>query len=239
MPDESRANLRERSAARLAGPPPYDPAMSFRRRLLVPALLAAVPLAGCDGLGGNVMGHADPVNGTDAAFVRAMIEHERAVGSIARLGRKKALRVELRGIAKDRLARQGRNLGNLGWFDKALRDRRVSPLGARIRRGPPPHDPRALRRAVSFDHEFLRVMIEQHEYAMATAAVERDRGGDPRLRALAKKIHASSQRDLATLRRWLRTWYGDDTQRGTPPGPPLGPGGGGGGGGSPGPAPEV
>ena len=193
-------------------------------------------LAGCGGAGGGSLGDADEANATDAAFVRAMITHERSVGSLAQLGREKALRAELRGIATERLGRHGRSLRALGMFDQALRDRRVSPRGAHLHQGPPPFDARRLRRSVSLDHEFLVLMIQQHEYAMAAASVERDRGGDRRLKALAQDVYDSSRRDVERLRHWLRTWYGDDTQRGVPPGPPPG---GGGGGGAPAPGPEV
>jgi uncharacterized protein (DUF305 family) len=211
--------------------------MPFRYRLLVPALLAAVSLAGCGGMGGGMFGREKSMNSTDAAFVRAMMAHERTVGSITQLGRRKAMRVELRGIARDRLARHGRNLGALRSFGADLRGRRVAPLGARTRRGPPRYDPRALREAVSFDHEFLVKMIEQEEYAMAAAAVERDRGGDWRVKALAREMHHSSEQNLIRLRHWLHTWYGGGTQPGLPPGPP--PGGGGGSGGGAGPGPDV
>ena len=76
--------------------------------------------------------------------------------------------------------------------------------------------------------------------AVVAAAVERRRGGDERIKALAEDIYNSSRRDLATLRRWLRTWYGDDTLRGVPRGPSPAPSpGGGGGGAAPAPDPDV
>jgi len=209
----------------------------FRCRLLVPALLAGLLLAGCGGMGGGMFGRGETTNSTDAAFVRAMIAHERAVGSITQLGRERAMRVELREIARDRLGRHGRNVAALGSFEADLRGRRVAPLGARTRRGPPRYDPRGLAGAVSFDHEFLVRMIEQEEYALAAAAVERDRGGDWRVKALAREMHHSSEQNLIRLRHWLHTWYGGGTQPGLPPGPP--PGGGGGSGGGAGPGPDV
>jgi uncharacterized protein (DUF305 family) len=212
--------------------------MLFRRRPLAAALFATVLLAGCGGLA-DPFSHEEKANSTDAAFVKAMLAHERAVGSIAELGERKAMRVELRGIARDRLARHRRALSTLNWFQAVLGRQRVPALGARINRGPPRYNARDLSHAVSFDHEFLVQMIQQHEYAMAAAAVERDRGGDTRLKALAGEVYKSSSQDLLKLRKWLHTWYGGDTMPGTPPGqaPAPAPGGGGGpGGGQP---PEV
>jgi uncharacterized protein (DUF305 family) len=166
-----------------------------------------------------------------------MVAHERAVGSIAQLGREKAMRVELREIARKRLAQHGSNVSSLNVFEGALRGRRVPPLGARTRRGPPRYDPRGLARAVSFDHEFLVRMIEQEEYAVAAAAVERDRGGDWRVKALADEMSHDSEQNLIRLKKWLHTWYGGQTQPGPAPGPPNG--GGGGGSATPGQGPDV
>jgi len=200
-------------------------------------LLATAVLAGCGGDGGGLVGGAasSEPNATDAAFARAMVVHERALGSMAQLGRRKALRDELRGIAKETLARNDRELSSVRELADELRSQGVSRIGGGIGE-PPPFDARGLRRAVSFDHEFLARMISAHEYAMAAAAVERRRGADSRLRVVAQSIYESSRRDLAKLRRWLSTWYGGDTQ--PPPLPPPGGGGGGGGGGAS-PGPEV
>jgi uncharacterized protein (DUF305 family) len=206
----------------------------FRRRAPFAALTAAVVLAGCGGVG-NPFSEGTQTNDTDAAFVRAMIAHERTVGSIAELGSQKALRVELRGIARDTLARHRRTRPDLELFESALRGRPVSLLGSYIRKQPPRFDAHGLRNAVSFDHEFLVRMIEQQEYAVTTAAAERDRGSDPRLRAFAASMYKSSRQDLIKLKHWLNTWYGPTQPPASPGGPPGGSGGGGGGGGGNGP----
>jgi uncharacterized protein (DUF305 family) len=212
----------------------------FRCRVLVLTLLASVAMSGCGGVGGEMIGRAQPSNSTDAAFVRAMIAHERATASIARLGREKALRVELRGIARDTLTRHNRNVPHLNLFEAALRGSRVSLVSSYIRGRPPRFDARQLRGAVSFDHDFMVRMIEQHRYAMTTAAAERDHGSDARVKALAAEMYDSSRRDLAKLQRWLRTWYGDTQPPPSPRGPAPAPDPGGGGGqGAPAPGPEV
>lgn len=207
--------------------------MLVARRLLGAALVAAVALAGCGGDGGGPLGgglSGEP-NATDAAFARAMAAHERTTGSIVELGSRRALRKELRRMSRETLGRHDRRLRELADAADDLRARGVSPVGGGIRE-PPPFDRRALRNAVSFDYDFLERMIRQHEYAVATAAAERARGGDTRLKALAHAIHESSRRDLAMLRRWMRLWY-----RPTQPNDPRVPPPGGGGGGAP--APEV
>lgn len=199
--------------------------------MLAAALATASTLGGCSAAGDVLSGSASSEpNATDAAFARAMVVNQRAVGSIAELGSRKALRNELRRISRRTLARNGRHMPALVGSHRDLRKEGVSRVGGGIGE-PPAFDKRALRDAVSFDHDFLAHMIDQLEYATRTAAVQRERGGDARLRLMAAAIHESSRRDLAMLRRWLRQWYGDDTQRG--PGTP--PPGGGGGGTGPGP----
>lgn len=203
--------------------------MLFSHRLPVAALLAiAAALTGC---GGGILGGAETVepNATDAAFVRAMAAHQRTTDMMARIGSRKALREELRALAKATVKRNEQDLRRLAELADDVRGRGVSPVHGGIGE-PPPTNPRALRAAVSIDHEFLVRMIQQHEYAISAAAAERARGGDERLKALAETIHESSSQDLAKLKRWLRTWYGDDTQP-----PPVPPPGGGGGGAAPGP----
>jgi uncharacterized protein (DUF305 family) len=202
--------------------------------LIVPLVLVA--LTGCGGVGG-MLGESDwgGPNATDAAFVRGMAAHERAMDSIAGLGRRKAMRVELREIAAAAQSRDEPSVLELERFRTMLRRQRVSPVGSQIRAEPPPFDARTLRDAVSFDHDFLVHMIQQRQYAMTAAAAERDHGGDARLRAIARMIYKSSSQDLLKLRKWLHTWYGGDVQPGLPPGPPPGGGGGSGGGASPGP----
>jgi uncharacterized protein (DUF305 family) len=182
-------------------------------------LLAALVFAGC---GGQLGGAESKPNSTDAAFVRAMIAHERAAGAMARLGTRKALRDELREIARSRLARHERTLPELGRVRTALRSMRVPLAGAAIHTEPPPYSVHSMRAAVSIDHEFLVRMVEQHAYAMRIAELERDHGGDHRIKLMAASIYESSRRDLETLRRWLRTWYGDDTQPGPTPAPSPG-----------------
>ena len=203
--------------------------MRFRRSIRLAALSAVAALGGCGGVIGTTPA-SDP-NATDAAFARAMASHHRATRGIGELGARRALRPELRRIARSALERHDERLRRIDASRTALRARAVSPVGGGIRE-PPPFDARALRNAVSFDHDFLARMIRQHEYTVAAAAAQRDRGGDPGLTALAAEMHAASARDLATLRRWLRTWYGQ-TQPMDPPAPP------GGGSGGPGRGPEV
>jgi uncharacterized protein (DUF305 family) len=143
------------------------------RRLAVAVLLATAAVAGC---GGGILDGAEKVepNATDAAFVRAIVAHQRTTDTMARIGSRKALREELRALAKATVKRNDQDLRRLAELADDVRGRGVSPLHGGIGE-PPPIDPRGLRTAVSIDHEFLVRMIQQHEYAVAAAAAERAR----------------------------------------------------------------
>ena len=97
---------------------------------------------------------------------------------------------------------------------------RVTPIEAQLRREPPtrpgsggitrrPTDARDLRSAVSFDHRFMTLAIRHLESAIAMAEREIADGEHAGLVRLARDLKRVYERELAELRRWLRTWYGE------------------------------
>jgi uncharacterized protein (DUF305 family) len=187
-------------------------------------VLALVALAGCGGGDGGGLFTASGGPGSDpkpadAEFARTMVENDKRVGELVELARERAMRRELRKIARATMERQGTELPAFTEAAADLAERGVRPRGRNP--VPPGVDARKLRAAVSFDHEFMVMAIRVHEHALAAAEVELDRGGDPKLRRLARQVFDSRSRDLEQLRRWLHTWYGEGTFPGD-----QGPGGG-------------
>jgi uncharacterized protein (DUF305 family) len=185
---------------------------------LAALLFAGLIAAGC-GDGSSPLGpgsgvHREP-NATDAAFVRAMVPHQTSGVAAARIAGRRARRSELRAIGREIADRQAPTIERL----RALTPppdvaRAGGPIGGR----PEPIDPRRLRDPVSFDHEFMTMMIRHHEGSLAMTDEEQDRGADDRLKRLAAEIYRSQKDELERLRRFLHTWYGEDG--------PQGPGGG-------------
>ncbi|HEX8743470.1 MAG TPA: DUF305 domain-containing protein [Thermoleophilaceae bacterium] len=165
--------------------------------------IAATGCGGGDGLSLGAVGGGEP-NATDAAFVRAMVPHEDEAAAMAELGRDRALRRELRKIAR---AMASERRGDASELRELARGVDADPGAARMTRHPV--DLRELRDAVSFDHRFMELTIRHLEEAVAMAEEEQDRGGDRRLKRMAGAILESHTRDLEALRRWLRTWYGE------------------------------
>ena len=201
--------------------------MALRRPLALPAVLLLIVVAGgCGGDGGllSATGLGSEPNSADAEFARDMAANDRQVAALVTLAPKRASRKELRKIAKSTLARLGLEQPRLA--DTAAD---LASAGVRPKRPPRPAipgvDARKLRGAVSFDHEFMVMMIRAHEAAVVAAEAGRDRGGDGRVRALAREILEWRTQDLEQLRRWLHTWYGEDTLPGEGAPDPSGPGG--------------
>jgi uncharacterized protein (DUF305 family) len=202
----------------------------FRRLLLLLlTVTAGLSLAGCD-LGdtplGALGGHPHAPNAADAAFLRSMTQHETGSLGITQLARRRALRAELRGIARTMSDEQQDELHKLGSL--------AHVLGTRARR--PPATSRApssaladltrVKDATSFDYEFMRTMIEQNQAAIAIADDESRHGNDPETKRLAVVVARSRIDELEQIRAWLRQWYGGGVQPSPPaPGPPGGGGG--------------
>jgi uncharacterized protein (DUF305 family) len=192
--------------------------------LLLLAAAAAASLTSCssgDSPFAALGGARHAPNAADAAFLRSMTEHEEVTLGITRLSQHRALRKELRGIAHTMTTEQQEDLRALGRLAQGLPSRGVrpptrSPSSATL-------DLARVKDAASFDHEFMRTMIERNQAAIAIAHDEATFGSDADVKRLAGAIASSRKKELERLRTWLHRWYGGDIQPGPPspnkPGP--------------------
>jgi uncharacterized protein (DUF305 family) len=154
-----------------------------------------------------------------------MTPHAEATLGITRLAQHRALRAELRGIARTMTTEQQADLRTLRSLAQGPAGRGVRPPAASRAPNSAMLDLARVKDATSFDFEFMRTMIEQNQAAIAVAQDEVRLGSDAETKRLAASIASSRKKELARLRAWLHLWYGD-----IQPGPPSqGPPGGGGG----------
>jgi uncharacterized protein (DUF305 family) len=200
--------------------------VALRLRLLPVVAAAGACLTALTGCDSPLAADNHPPNAEDAAFLHSMTEHEKATLPIPRLARHRALRAELRGIARTMTSERQADLRRLGSLGHGVPRRGAGPAARGRPAGSALADLSRVKDATSFDHEFMRTMIEQNQQAMAIANHEASYGSNPEVKRLAIAISAARRKELDRLRAWLRLWYGDLQPSPPAPGPPRGGGGG-------------
>jgi uncharacterized protein (DUF305 family) len=210
-------------------PATYDLFVPWRLRSLLLAAAASASLAGCSSGGspfGAIGGERPKPNAADATFLRSMAAHEEATLGITRLAARRALRLELRRIARTMTSEQESETSELDSLAQSLAGRGARPPAAMSAPNPALADLARVTDATSFDYEFMRTMIERNQSAVAIALHEVRFGSDPEVKRLAAAIARSRQKELERLAGWLHLWYGGPIQ---PDPPSIAPPGGGGG----------
>jgi uncharacterized protein (DUF305 family) len=181
------------------------------RACIVAALAAVALLAGCGG--DDDQGGAPGVraNGTDAAFVNAMIPHHEATVDAADLALSRAEHRALERLAegivqfrsaelatlrivRDVLGEAGLEEGDLGLGEAGM--------GADL-------DLATLRTATDFDCAFLELMIPHHEAAVRMARAELRSGIHAELRRMSENIVDDHEFELRRMRSHRRSWCAD------------------------------
>lgn len=170
--------------------------------LLSAAALAAV--AGCGGSGGGG-GATIKGNAVDRGFVADMVPHHMLAVEMATVAEERAESRFVKGLATDIVKTQNQEIDTLRREDDTLKGEGVKQGSL----GVPEHltgmdgDVAALRTAKPFDRAFLRMMIPHHEGAVAMSRAELSKGASPTLKALARSIIRTQQRELREMREHL------------------------------------
>ena len=185
--------------------------MKFRK---LPVLLAvgSLALAGCgsdDDESGSSSGAKG--NGTDRAFVAAMIPHHESAVQMAEVAKQRGESEFVKNLADDIIRTQNEEIATMRREDEALDIAGVKAGKLDV----PDHmmgmdgDAKELQTADPFDKAFIDMMIPHHEGAVTMAKEEIAKGGDPELKALAEEVVTAQEREIKEMKAHLGGDTGD------------------------------
>jgi uncharacterized protein (DUF305 family) len=178
--------------------------------MVLAVVLAAIALA--TGCGGDDSGPSGDVraNGTDAAFVKAMIPHHEQGVDAADLALSRGEHPPIERLAAEIVQVQSAELGSLRSVRDVVQEAGVEAgdLGVSEEEMGTHHDPADLREAGDFDCAFLELMIPHHEGAIRMARAELEGGIHAELRRMSENIIDTQGFEVRQMRRYQRRWCG-------------------------------
>lgn len=177
-------------------------------RIAVPtfAAAAAVILPGCGAEADSSDTTSRAVgNGTDRAFVAAMVVHHQSAIEMAKLAQVRGESVFVTELAGDIVTTQTEEIETLRSEDEglAVAGVKIGSLGVGERIKNMDSDPAMLKRARPFNAAFLKMMISHHQRSIEMAKAELAKGEDGELRAIAQDIIDEQHRQIAVMRKHL------------------------------------
>jgi len=175
----------------------------------------SLPLVAC---GDDDNGAASPDGGrATQAFLEAMTPHHLSAVEMAEVAEDRAEHQEVRGLARDIIAAQEREIELMAAIHERLFDRELEPNGGSYRdlgltadeAGAGGHpDTAALRRADPFDREFIDMMVPHHQGAIRMARAVLEKTDDSGIQMLATEIVDAQSREIRRMNEWRTAWYG-------------------------------
>jgi uncharacterized protein (DUF305 family) len=155
-------------------------------------------LAGC---GSDAEEPASPAvegNGTDRAFVAAMIPHHESAVEMAEIAKRRGESDFVKELANSIEQSQSDEIALMRDEDTDLAGAGVKPgkLAMSAHAMGMDMDPATLKTADPFDAAFIKMMIPHHEGAIEMANEEIEKGADPELKQLAQAIIDAQQREI-------------------------------------------
>ena len=179
--------------------------MKFRK---LPVLLAvgSLALAGCGSDDDDSGSSSGPKgNGTDRAFVAAMIPHHESAVQMAEVAVQRGESEFVKNLADDIIRTQNEEITTMRREDEALDTAGVKAgkLDVADHMMGMEGDAKELQTADPFDKAFIDMMIPHHEGAVTMAKEEIAKGGDPELKALAQEIVTAQEREIKEMKAHL------------------------------------
>ena len=146
-------------------------------------------------------------NGIDRAFAEMMIPHHQGAVEMSEIALERTERPELRKLSEQIIASQKAEIaefeealdGDLEGVESESMGMSMGMMGMDMDNG-------MLRSAQQFDRAFIDMMIPHHEGAVVMSDVERKRGENPEMQAMAREITAAQKREIAQMREWRTAW---------------------------------
>jgi uncharacterized protein (DUF305 family) len=186
---------------------------ALRTSLLAPLATVTLALAlalaaGCGGDDDSGPSGDIRANGTDVAFVNAMIPHHEQAVDAADLALSRAEHRPLERLAEDMVQIQSVELSTLRTVRDVLQEAGVEEgdLGLSGAEMGTDHEPAELRNAENFDCAFFEMMIPHHEGAIRMARAELDSGIHAELRRMSENIIDAQGFEIQQMRRHQRRW---------------------------------
>lgn len=145
-------------------------------------------------------------------YVEAMIPHHEGAIKMAELSEERSKRNEVRQLSAAILKTQSAEIDQLESMSRGLSH--YAQHSGHGSGGMSDHemgmdgDPSELRKAKDFDRAFVEMMIPHHEGAVRMSQRVIERGKDPKVRELARRVIATQNDEIARMKSWLRSWYG-------------------------------
>jgi len=176
-------------------------AITHRTRALALAAALVLSLGALAACGGD----DTEANGIDRAFAEMMIPHHQGAVEMAEIALERTERPELRKLSEQIIASQKAEIAE---FEEALDGdlEGVESESMGMSMGMMGMDMDMLRSAQQFDRAFIDMMIPHHEGAVVMSDVERKRGENPEMQAMAREITAAQEREIAQMREWRTAW---------------------------------
>lgn len=207
--------------------------MTRRPLLLAAVLLALVLTAGCNdsstGAGTQTAADASPTSSAmpqmsmggsaspqtgaalDRSFIAAMVPHHQTASDMAKVEVAKGKNAKVKAIAQRIIDAQGKEIAQLTSIATArfsfTPDRMMGPMTEPMMRMPISMNMSAMATALgqqaNVDRAFLLMMIPHHSAAIVMADEEGQRGSDPELVAMAKKVVTDQAKEIGEMQALL------------------------------------
>lgn len=176
------------------------------------ALLSACGTSGMSGLNQGPTAVATGMPGMgggeyDQRFIDSMVPHHQAAIDMAKVAQEKGEHPEIKQLANDIAASQGKEIDQMKAWRKAWYGSDTIAAGMGGQMAGMDTDLKQLAAASPFDKAFIDAMLPHHQSAIAMATEAQAQAMHAEIKQLAKDIVTAQQREIDQMKAWRAQWY--------------------------------